>query len=189
VLVAPNTYELTHRLRGQAGSDGIMPISWPVGSTVVVLNRNIRQLDLASSARGVEKYFRIGAVTRGPSDAATVLRVAAFDGNGLRPYLVCHMARRVNGDGSVDLSWTRRTRIDGDSWTLAEVPLGEETEAYVLRVRVGSMVVREVTSMQPSWGYSLANQTADGALGAHQVEVAQVSARFGAGPFRTLTVA
>ena len=189
VLVGPNTYDLTHRLRGQAGSDGVMPASWPVGSMVVLLNRNIRQLDLASSARGVEKYYRIGALTRGAADPATVLRVAAFEGNGLRPYPVCHMGRRVNGDGSVDLSWTRRTRIDGDSWTLAEVPLGENSESYVLRMRVGGLVVREVTVTQPSWVYALANQTADGALGAHQVEVAQVSARFGSGPFRTLTVA
>jgi hypothetical protein len=189
VLVGPNTYALSHRLRGQAGSDGVMPASWPVGSTVVVLNRNVRQVDLASSARGVEKYYRIGALTRGASDPATVLKVAAFEGIGLRPYPVCHMARRVNGDGSVDVSWTRRTRIDGDSWTLAEVPLGEDVQEYAVRVRVGGAVVREVIVGEPSWAYSLASQTTDGALGAHQVEVAQVSARFGAGPYQVLAVA
>jgi GTA TIM-barrel-like domain/Putative phage tail protein len=188
VLVGPSTYELSHRLRGQAGSDGVMPSSWPAGSTVVLLNRNVRQLDLASSARGVEKHVRIGALTRGPSDPAAVLKVAAFEGVGLRPYPVCHMARGLNGDGSVNLSWVRRTRIDGDGWQLAEVPLGEEVHEYALRVRVGGTVVREVRVSQPEWAYSLADQTADGALGAHQIEVAQMSARFGPGPYRTLAV-
>jgi Putative phage tail protein len=188
VLVGPNTYDVSHRLRGQAGSDGVMPASWPVGSTVVLLNRNIRQVDLASSARGVEKYYRIGALTRGPADAASVLTVAAFEGIGLRPYPVCHLRRRVNADGSVDLAWVRRTRIDGDSWQLAEVPLGEDAQEYVVRVRVGGTVVREVTVGVPGWTYALANQTTDGALGAHEVEVAQVSARFGAGPYRVLAV-
>jgi hypothetical protein len=37
-LVAPNVWDLSLRLRGQLGTDGIMPALWPAGSTVVLLD-------------------------------------------------------------------------------------------------------------------------------------------------------
>ena len=37
-LVAPDTYDLSLRLRGQFGTDALVPDNWPVGSTFVLLN-------------------------------------------------------------------------------------------------------------------------------------------------------
>jgi hypothetical protein len=31
----------------------------------------------------------------------------------------------------------RKSRVDGDPWDLSDTPLGEVTEAYQVRVRVG----------------------------------------------------
>ena len=186
VLVAPSTYDLSLRLRGQQGTDGIMPQVWPIGSTVVLLDRGPQQIDLALSSRGLARYYRIGAAGRGYDDPAVVVKVEAFDGIGLRPYPVAHLNFVKNLAGDVALSWIRRTRIDGDSWQSPEVPLGEANESYVVRVVQTGLTLREEIVGVPNWGYSAASQATDGITGAHRIDVAQVSDRFGAGPVRSL---
>ena len=186
VLVAPSTYDLSLRLRGQQGTDGIMPQVWPIGSTVVLLDRGPQQIDLALSSRGLARYYRIGAAGRGYDDPAVVVKVEAFDGIGLRPYPVAHLNFVKNLAGDVALSWIRRTRIDGDSWQSPEVPLGEANESYVVRVVQAGLTLREEIVGVPNWGYSAASQATDGITGAHRIDVAQVSDRFGAGPVRSL---
>jgi hypothetical protein len=189
VLVAPSTYDLSLRLRGQQGSDGIMPAEWPVGSTVVLLDLAPQQIDLALSARGLARYYRIGAAGRGYDDPAIVLKIEAFDGIGLRPYPVAHLAAIENLAGDLSVTWIRRTRIDGDNWQSSEVQLGENAESYVVRVLQADIVLREDTVSVPTWLYPSAAQISDGITGAYRIDIAQVSDRFGAGPFRSLQVA
>ncbi|NUB42972.1 hypothetical protein GEU84_001120 [Fertoebacter nigrum] len=185
VLVEPGTYDISLRLRGQAGSDAVMPEVWPAGSLVVLLNKAVQQVELAASARGLARHYRIGAAARGFADPAVVHRVEAFQGIGLRPYAPVHL-RAVAEGGDLHLSWVRRGRLDGDTWESQEVPLGEEREAYLLRVTAGGMVLREVEVAGPAWTYTAAMRGADGISGAYQIGVAQVSDRFGPGPFRLL---
>ena len=185
-IVAPDTYDLAMRLRGQLGTDGLMPDIWPVGSTVVLLDLALSQIDLPLAARGLARYYRVGAASRGYEDINTVLRVEAFDGAGLRPYPVSHLRSSVDQSGAVLLVWTRRTRIDGDTWQTVEVPLGEDFEAYVLRIMQGEDVKAEYTSTQPQFTYTQAMRLADGVAGTYRVGVAQVSARYGPGPFRSI---
>jgi hypothetical protein len=189
VLVAPSTYDLSLRLRGQQGTDGIMPAEWPVGSTIVLLDLAPQQIDLALSARGLARYYRIGAAARGYDDPAIVPKIEAFDGIGLRPYPVAHLAAIENLSGDLTVSWIRRTRIDGDNWQSPEVPLGENAESYVVRVLQADVVLREETVALPTWAYPSAAQASDGITGAYRIDIAQVSDRFGAGPFRSLQVA
>src|SRR5690606_33277476 len=140
-LVAPDTWELSLRLRGQAGTDGIMPAEWPAGSTVVLLDRALQQLELAPSARGLLRHYRIGVTARGYDDPAVVARAEAFDGIGQRPYPVCHLRAAGRVGQAVQARWIRRTRIEGDSWQQAEVPLGEEAEAYLVRIMAGETIL------------------------------------------------
>ena len=113
---------------------------------------------------------------------------AAFRGIGLRPYAPGHLRAKILAGGDVGLTWVRRTRIDGDSWLSAEVPLGEDREAYVVRVIVASAIRREVEVTVPGWTYTAALRAADGVSGAYEVTVAQRSERFGPGAFRTLAL-
>ena len=185
-LVAPKTYEISLRLRGQAGSDGIAPVAWPVGSTIVLVSAALQKIDLPLSARGLPRYYRIGSAAKGYDNPATVLRIDAFDGIGLRPYPVAHL--KVAGASGADLavSWIRRTRIDGDSWQSPEVPLGEVSESYTVRVLQGAVIKREVTVATAAWTYTSVQQTADAVSGTISIGVAQNSERFGAGPFRSV---
>jgi hypothetical protein len=183
-VVAADTYELSGRLRGQAGTDGLMPDVWPAGSTVVLLDPTVLQIDLPLSARGLARYYRVGIASRGIDDPNVVLRVAAFSGAGLRPYPVSHIRARLRGDGTISVAWKRRTRIDGDTWQTFEAPLGEDSEAYVLRIRQGGEVVTDYAVAQPQFSYTSAMRAADLAAGPFRIEVAQVSASYGPGPFR-----
>lgn len=187
-LIGPETYWLSGRLRGQLGTDATMPASWPVGSYFVLLDGTPQQIDLASSERRIARHFRIGPARRGLNDPSFRHLVEAFDGNGLRPYAPAHL--RVAGTAATDISitWTRRTRIDGDGWDTHDVPLGEESEQYLLRVRSGATILREVTVATPNWVYSAGQQAADGAVAGDLVEVAQISARYGPGPFRSMAI-
>lgn len=186
-IVAPDTYEISTRLRGQLGTDGVMPDVWPAGSTVVLLDLALTQLDLAPSARGLARYYRIGPTSRGYDDSNIVLRTEAFDGIGLRPYPVAHLRHTVTS-GDIQLAWRRRTRLDGDSWQSTEVPLGEDGEAYLVRVIEADAIQAEYTTTQPSFVYTSAMRSSDGVSSDFQMAVAQLSASFGPGPFRRVEI-
>ncbi len=180
-LIGDDSYWLTGRLRGQLGSDALMPDAWPTGSWFVLLNGVPEQTELSSAQLRMARYYRIGPAVRSFDDASYVERVEAFDGNGLRPYAPVHLRAHLSG-GDVSVSWIRRTRIDGDSWDLPEVPLGEESELYRVRVMDGTSIMRETTTSTPTWTYTAAAMAADGATSEHRIDIAQISARFGAGP-------
>ena len=189
-LIGENRWQIAHRLRGQAGSDGIAPDAWPTGSIVVLLDGVPQQIALAVAERRVERHYRIGPARRFYDDPTYTLVRAAFDGNGLRPYAPAHLrsAGSAAGTGALDLSWIRRTRIDGDGWDALDVPLGEEREAYLVRVEQAGSILRETEVSAPHWTYSSAQRSADGITGAFEITVAQVSDRYGPGPAARLSL-
>lgn len=188
-LVAEDTYLLSRRLRGQGGSDSIMPAVWPAGSWFVLMDGTPGQIDLASAQKRIARHYRIGPAQRGYDDPSYKHVVEAFDGNGLRPYAPCHLGVRTAENSDLHFEWVRRTRIDGDSWDLPEVPVGEESEAYVVRIWSGTSLLRESTVASPAWTYSQGMQELDAAVVPLRFEVAQVSVRYGHGPFATLDLA
>lgn len=180
-LVSNDTYLLSSRLRGQLGSDALMPSVWPAGSWFVLLDGIPQQIDLSRNLRGVKQYFRIGPGRRPVDDPSYVETEEVFQGNGLRPLSPVHLRDEVGPGGSRTLSWIRRTRVDGDNWDAPEVPLGEESESYVVRIRKAGATLREVSVNEPAWVYSLSEQFVDGIAAPYDIEVAQVSAVYGPG--------
>lgn len=187
-LVAPRTWDLRMRLRGQAGSDGVMPVDWPVGSRFVLMDGLPRQIGLTAAQRGLSLTWRWGPALRPIGDPSWRSREIAFQGNGLRPYSVCHLRATPGASGATEVRWIRRTRVDGDIWGSGDVPLGEATEVYAVQVVVGGQVRRDVQVGTAGWSYSAAAKAEDGAGLGFLVRVAQVSDRFGPGPFRDLWV-
>ena len=108
-------------------------------------------------------------------------------GKGRRPLSPVHVAgRRSAGSDDIELGWTRRTRIGGDSWSQVDVPLAEAAEAYEVEILDGATVVRTLAAASPSVTYTSAEQTAD--FGAPiawpsmlAVRVYQLSASYGRG--------
>ncbi|WP_158269908.1 baseplate megatron protein TIM-barrel domain-containing protein [Litoreibacter ponti] len=186
-LVGPNTYELSELLRGQAGSDGLIPDIWPAGARFVMIDGTPQQIDLAQSARDLARHYRVGPSLRPYDDPSFRHYVEAFQGVGLRPYAPAHL-RAVAEGTDLHVSWIRRTRLDGDSWASVEVPLGEDTELYEIRVIRDGALLRDLQTSSPGWTYSGAQQNSDGASGAFEIHVAQISLRFGPGLFARIEI-
>jgi hypothetical protein len=190
-LLSSGHFALSYRLRGQLGSDAVMPDVWPAGSWFVLLNGVPEQITMTSNLRRIEQNFLIGPASRPNDDASYVAQSHVFEGIGLRPYAPVHLRCTKASSGSQsgvvpvsqshDFTWVRRTRLDGDDWSLTEVPLNEEVESYRVQVKQGGDVVREELVTQTAWSYPSATREADNLSGLYTVEVAQISARFGAG--------
>jgi len=186
-LVAENTWELGLRLRGQQGTDAVMPEVWPEGALFVLMDGAPQQVELPISARGLARTWRIGPARRSVDDPSYVETRAAFQGVGLRPYSPAHLRAQKGADGW-RIAWIRRSRVDADSWEGGDVPLGEASEVYLLRVSDSGGVKREETLAAPGFAYSAAMQSADGVSTPFVIEVAQVSDRFGPGPFARIDI-
>lgn len=187
-LEGPGIFALSGRLRGQLGTDVTMPDIWPDGSTFVLLDERVFQTGLLRSERRVAKHYRIGPGTRGYDDPSFLHQVQAFKGNGLRPYAPVHVRLTSTGDGD-EITWIRRTRLDGDAWDGFDVPLGEETESYLVKIRINGSIIREQMTSEPRWTYASAMKAADGVTGAYEVDVAQISASYGPGSAARFQVA
>jgi hypothetical protein len=180
--VAEEVWEIALRLRGQAGSDADMPPVWPPGSLFVLLDGAVGQVDLPASARGLARHWRVGPARRPPDDPSYVERVLAHPGIGLRPLAPVHLRVARRGEDRI-ATWVRRGRIDADSWEAAEVPLGEATEAYVVRVVDAGGLRRTEIVTAPAFTYTAAMRALDGTVAPFRIEIAQMSDRFGPGPF------
>ncbi len=185
-LIAPRVYRLRGFLRGQAGTDGIMPKIWPAGADFVLLDSAVVKLDTPAAWRGLERHYRVGPAKRAYNDPSYVHLIETFEGAALRPYQPAHLSAQRREGGAIEIRWIRRTRIDGDAWDGVEVPLGEERERYHLRIRSGSMILREFAVPEPQQIYSRTEQISDGAPARVTIEVAQVSDKFGPGPYKRI---
>lgn len=187
-LVGPDTWRLDTLLRGQLGSDALMPSAWPEGSFFVLMDGRPLQIDLPSDARGLLRHYRIGPAWRPLDDPSYVAMQDSFAGIGLKPLAPVHLRAAMTAGGDMDVTWIRRGRIDADAWEAPDIPLGEESERYQLRVMQGAAILREVTLSSPEWTYPAADRATDAQGGTIRIEVAQVSARFGPGFRATLTL-
>ena len=194
-LIAPGRYRMTRLLRGQRGTEFTMGNPAPTGARVVVLDEALTPLPISEGELGIPWNWRIGPASRPFADETYVAQSFTPGGVGLRPFAVGHVAQpwltgRVPGD--LTISWIRRSRaLAADSWAAAEVPLGEETEAYLLEILHGAAVKRRLEISAPQVTYSTADQITDwgGLLGPGDtltIRIAQLSALYGSGAPRTV---
>jgi hypothetical protein len=179
----PGCYRISHLLRGQAGTDAVIPHIWAAGSTFVLLNSAVKQLEMPSSSVGLDRHFRVGPIGKPYDSPQYQHRVETSGGVGLRPYRPAHLRATARIDGSIRIDWVRRTRLDGDSWLGADVPLSEDREAYHVRIIEGARVLREFNPTATSQIYSAGEWNKDGCPATFTAEVAQVSSRYGPGPY------
>jgi hypothetical protein len=181
-LIASSTYEISTLLRGQLGSSPEMLDARQAGSSFVLIDKSVVQLSMSAADLGLSIIWRTGPASLTYGDASFREDAAVPSGRALRPLPPCRLKARRSGS-DVLFTWTRQTRIDGDNWELADVPLGETSETYLLQILDGGAVKRSLTLSEPSYLYSEAGQLAD--LGAtpsiFTISVSQLSATYGAG--------
>ncbi|BCB20570.1 glycoside hydrolase/phage tail family protein [Bosea sp. ANAM02] len=159
-LVGPQQFRLSGLIRGIGGSEAAAARLLPAGARVVVLDGAAVSLTSDLADIGRRQRYRVGPVRDDVGDATMVEFETAITGEALFPLSPVRPGATRTGDGIV-LSWLRRTRIDGDSWELAEVPLGEESERYEIGVLDGEDRLRTEIVNAPGWLYPAAQELAD----------------------------
>jgi hypothetical protein len=95
-------------------------------------------------------------------------------------------------NGDIALSWIRRTRVGGDSWTGEDVPLSETSERYRVEIARASdgALLRTAETTSPAFTYTAAMQAADtpGETPPLTVRAAQLSDAVGPGDFAAVGV-
>ena len=181
-LIAANTYRLSGFLRGQAGSEAEMLALRPAGQNFVLLNVAVVQPDMTLTEAGLEATWRLGPAQFDYGNPAYLELTYAGQLKSLRPLRPAQM-KMVANVGGFNISWIRRTRIDGDLWELADVPLGEASEQYRLEIYAGATLKRSLVLNAPNYFYTSADFTTDfgASPAAVKLRVAQISATVGAG--------
>ncbi len=188
-LIAPNRYRLRGLLRAQSGSRHEMLALRASGENFILFNKAVVQPLLATAQQGLQQTWRIGPVSKDYADPA--YREVTFDPDllPLRPLPPAQLRATRNASG-IALSWIRQTRVDGDIWETVDVPLGEDTESYVIDILDGTAVMRSIISTTPLHLYATADVIADfGSIPSSLTyRVAQASAAYGNGTFAQRTI-
>ena len=191
-LVGEQTFRLSVLLRGQLGTEDAAAVGAGAGAFIALLDGRLAPLPTPREAIGLERNYRIGPLAEGIGGRNVTTIAFTPGGRGLAPYAPVHGAARLRpSDGTLVLSWIRRTRIDGDAWRDgAEVPLGESAERYALDILNGASVVRSAETTAPAYDYAEADQIADFGTAPSQLSfrVAQIAPGFGPGVSHEVTV-
>ncbi len=181
-LTAPNTCRLHGLLRGLAGSGAEMLPLREAGARFVLLNAAVVQSALALTEAGLSSTWRIGPHGLDSGHKAYLQVTTNGTLKALRPLPPVRL-RSNSGAGGMAFSWIRQSRLAGDSWDLAEIPLGEAQERYRVSVLDGAALLRSSDVTTPAAFYSNAEMLADfGALPASfTFRVAQLSDSYGPG--------
>lgn len=187
-LEVDGTYTLTGLLRGRRGT-GFATGGHAIGDRAVPLSSsNLRDLAIGNTQVGVSTPFK--AVSVGDTLSITESRDITIMSERQKPWSpVDFRALRDVSTGDITMTWKRRTRL-ACRFTGAvgiNVPLGEASEAYVVRILdPGSpnTIVRTITVTGPATAaYTAAQQTSDfgGLQSTVYVRITQTSAAVGAG--------
>ncbi|KAA5599842.1 baseplate multidomain protein megatron [Blastochloris sulfoviridis] len=180
-LVAAGIYRLSHLLRGQLGTEHAVK-ALAAGAPFVVIDRALVAVESDVARIGRPAIWRVGPAGRDHADDAVTELVATPTANALKPLAPVRIDARRTAAG-VTIAWIRRTRIGGDGFDLAEVPLGEAVEAYEIDILDGGAVKRTLQAASPFVLYPAASEIAD--FGTPQttlsLRVVQMSATVGRG--------
>jgi len=185
VLIDQDTYQLSGLLRGRLGTEWAMAVHAANERFVLLNSTSIYPAIAAQSRYGATYNYRAVSFGSYP-DTATI---SAFTWNAVASKCLSpvHIGGGRASDGDIIINWIRRTRISGGWTDGADVPLGEDTEAYEIDIwddAAHSNKIRTITGLTAATAtYTAAEQITD--FGAAQttiyLTVYQLSATYGRG--------
>lgn len=169
--IEQNVWRLSGLLRGQLGTDDAMAAGAAAGAHLVVLDDAVQPAGLLSGEAGLLLNWRVGPAGSDLSGANFASHSQTGGLRALLPLSPVHLRAGKDG-GDVALSWIRRGRIDADSWTAADIPLGEEREEYQVQIaHAGGAIVRTETTATPGFLYDAASIDADFGMTPDEIDV------------------
>jgi len=176
-LVSPGVYDLTGLHRGLRGTD--TAAAHAIGDRFVLLNDSaVYRVQIPDSRLSSAIKYRFVPYDEEPSSISPL--DVTYHGYAYWPYAVAHLAAVDAGGGDYDVSWVRRTRLDGEWRDNVDVPLSEVAESYRVEVWNG---LTKVHSANTSNQYATVP-----AVAGNTIVVRQFSDRVGYGYSRSITL-
>ena len=171
VQTGPASFRLEGLRRGLCGTEWAVA-GHAAGERFLLIEEERLAEPFAGQGSGeIGGGLRLAAI--GIGDAEPVEAMLTVSGEAVTPAAPVHVRAVSDGIGGWNLSWVRRSR-SGWRWISgADVPIGEESERYELRVLSSESLLRRVETTSPAWTYDAAAIAEDGG-GAVTVEVRQI---------------
>ncbi len=167
-------------LRGLRGTEAETALGAPGGARIVFLDAGQIVAPIATDLLGTTETWQAGPATLPPGAFPYRQTDITFEGRSLQPFAPAFVTARPDS-GGLRVTWTRRTRIGGDNWSLDDVPLGEASEAYrVTSFDAGDAVVETLDVTTPEAVLTVP--------GIARLTVSQISAVIGPGKPAQLTI-
>lgn len=172
-LVDTNTYQLSGLVRGARGTEYAAD-GHAAGERFLLIGSNIKKRDLGAGEIGDTDYYKFTNVEDLSDATAYSLE---FTDAPQKPLSPAHLELQQQSSGDWLISWIRRTRIGGSSVDGQDVPLGETSESYRVKIMNGATVVNSYDVTTNEKLYTVAEQTADWGSGQSSltVQVCQIS--------------
>ena len=153
----PNVYRLRRLLRGQRGTEWATTGHASVERAVLLRPRGLRRV--VSDAAELATLQKVRAATIGTVAADAAPQNFTLAGVGLKPFAPTNLRKRVDGIGTLSLTWDRRTRRTTviRNGVGVQHPLGEAAEAYEVDVyNAANVLQRTIQATFPSVSLSQA---------------------------------
>ncbi|PCI04345.1 MAG: hypothetical protein COB78_08480 [Hyphomicrobiales bacterium] len=134
LLQEDGSWILSNLLRGQLGSEEEMASGALAGSRIALLNQAITPIQLESYEKGLELNWQIGPLNEPYGSGSYISLIHANNGRSKQAFSPVHLRSNQETNGDISLNWIRRSRLDADSWEGVEIPLGESSERYQIRI-------------------------------------------------------
>jgi len=156
--VGPRRWRLGLLLRGRRGTEWAAAGHAAGEPFALIEAESLRAIELPA---GLAAGTQVRVLASGVADAEPAEAALVAAGEALRPPGPVHLRAEEGADGSVRLSWVRRSRA-GWAWTSgADTPLGEENERYQLTLS-GTGWARTAELADSQYIYDAAARAADG---------------------------
>jgi hypothetical protein len=164
-------FRLSKLLRGRRGTE------WATGGHaageqfVLLSARSLQRIALPEGSIGNEVAVR----ARGVGDGQGAVVSAVANAEALRPPSPVNVCANLDGDGTMSVAWTRRSRL---GWTWQDgmdAPIGESREAYRVRLEGSAGIVERETGVAEA-AFSAAEMAAVG-RGPVLISVVQIGDR------------
>jgi hypothetical protein len=158
--IAAQTWKLTGLMRGQRGTQDALLSGIAAGAPFVVLDGAVIELSFNGSFAG-DRGLRIGPSNKSVIDASWQTLSTGALTRSITPLAPEQLRVKPIASGQL-FQWVRCGRINADDWDMAEIPLGETSEAYTIRiVNGGGTTVRSATLSTPEFTYLASQRLSD----------------------------
>jgi GTA TIM-barrel-like domain/Putative phage tail protein len=158
--ISAQTWKLTGLLRGQRGTQDAMLAGMAVGAPFIILDGAVTELSFAGSFSAA-RSLRVGPAGKSVIDASWQTVSTGTLTRSVSPLAPEQLRVKTIGTGQT-FQWIRCGRSNADDWDLTEIPLGETSESYTIRIVNGlNVTVRTATPATPEFTYLTSQRLAD----------------------------